>query len=53
LIDRDRKNEAGMEASLQRFVAEDDEIKDLNQARAGLEELYQELLDERKIRGIR
>jgi len=53
LIDRDRNDEAGMVASLQQFVAEDDEIKDFDEAKGELEVLHQELLDERRIRGIR
>ena len=52
LIDTDRKNSKGVDASLNEFVKLNDKTNDLKTAQKGLNDLYKRFLDMRKIKGI-
>ena len=52
LIDTDRKNSKGVDASLNEFIKLNDKTNDLKAAQKGLKELYKKFLDMRKIKGI-
>ena len=52
LIDTDRKNEKGVDAALTEFVALNDKADSLKDAQKGLKDLYKQLLNMRKVKGI-
>lgn len=53
LSDNDRDNPDGVTEALEEFLRVSTEASDMQDAREGLEELTQELADERKVKGIR
>lgn len=52
LIDTDRKNPKGVDAALTEFVAINDKVDNLKDAKKALNDLYKQLLNMRKIKGI-
>ena len=52
LIDKDRNNAKGVEESLNKFVELNKEKGDIKEAQKGLNKLYGELLNIRKVKGI-
>lgn len=52
LTDRDRDNTAGIERVLPEVVALNGNIEDVEAAKQGLEDIYNVLIDERKIQGL-
>ncbi|NOR57494.1 MAG: hypothetical protein GQ474_03115 [Sulfurimonas sp.] len=51
LVDRDRNNASGETHALESFIAKDEKITSIDVARGELDKLYEQLQDERRIRG--
>lgn len=51
LIDRDRNNTSGETRALESFITKDEKINSVDVARGELDKLYEQLQDERRIRG--
>ena len=52
LIDTDRKNKKGVEESLNKFVEFNDKVDNIKDAQKGLDKLYDNFLDMRKVKGL-